>query len=196
MNVFCFFRPIYKVLFFVSFLLSLHHLSNAQILELKETVYTSIGPGGGQSYRRFQFREKGETSWQRIGVFGGSVRPYLEGNDLSMKHLKDYQKKNIVVASLALGAIGSFTTFAVKNMQNKDLDSGVQHLGYAAAAVGMSLAGYLVRYSSYQNIRRAFSSYNSEQNKAKVSDIDMGLVNQRLGGTRQNILGIGFTLNF
>lgn len=186
----------YKVLFAILFLFCLHHLSNAQILELTETVYTSIGPDGGQSYRRFQFREKGETSWQRIGVFGGRLRPYLEGNDLAMGHLKDYQKKNIIVASLALGAIGSFATFAVKNMQNKDLDSGVQYLGYAAATVGMSLAGYLVRYSSYQNIRRAFSSYNSEQQSANGFPIDIGLVNNRLGRTDQNIFGIGFTLNF
>ncbi|MCB0506337.1 MAG: hypothetical protein KDC58_12665 [Cyclobacteriaceae bacterium] len=172
------------------------------MIELKQTTIVmhdiATGTSSTNPFKKFDFRFEGETYFQKVGPFGNNIRPHLEENNQAIKHLNDYRTKRIIASAAIAGALGSFTTFAIKNLNDNELsapgESGIKYTGWLGVTAGFVIIDILFAAISNNDMIKAVEAYN---NGKKVGmnrqPLNLYFSSQKYNQAQSSTLGIIFT---
>ena len=176
--------------------------AEAQVLELQQTTYTtydmSTGATSTHPFKKFRFREKGESSYRRVGSNGNRLKPYFEGNQDALNELKKYKTKRTIATFSGIAAIGSFAIFAVENLSDTEVgdpgDEGPKSTGLLGVTVGLVIIDYIFAATSNKHIINAVQKHNEkEQSKLGLS---IGLMEINAPQGQDYIWSSGIKLKF
>lgn len=175
--------------------------SESQVLEITQTTYTQHNFSTGMSYtnpfKKFTFREKGQRSFRKTGLFGDKIKPYFEENEEALSELQKYKSKRVAATLSGVGAIATFVTFAAINLSDTELkapeESGPKATGLIGLMAGFALIDFIFAASSNQHMVNAVNMHNSKQNGKVGFNIDMIRINQ-FTSKNQITIGAGFRI--
>ena len=158
-------------LIFIILLCGIGSYSNAQQLELQQVTYQTYDFSNATTsthpFKKYSFRKKGTSSFEKVGAFGNNIKPYFDGNEDALAELKKYKTKRAIATYSGLAAIGTFITFAAINLSDTEVDSpessGPKSTGLLGVTAGLAILDFILAASSNKHMVNAVNIHNSSQ---------------------------------